>query len=156
VRKISPPPTGIRSPDRPARRESLHRLSYPGPTTNCNNHYLHGNAICYRRSELWLEDRNGDTDRCIAILSVSFSIRMQHPWPLFGKAVDTQTHCEGTPHLSKHRRTFLSCWRRGHTCNIYIETTGNSNLMLKHSFLQSFSAQLLYISLLIRTGTRNY
>jgi len=29
VRKISPP-TGIRSPDRPARSESLHRLSYPG------------------------------------------------------------------------------------------------------------------------------
>ena len=31
VRKISPPPTGIRSPDRPARSESLYRLSYPGP-----------------------------------------------------------------------------------------------------------------------------
>jgi len=24
-------PTGIRSPNRPARREPLHRLSYPGP-----------------------------------------------------------------------------------------------------------------------------
>jgi len=31
VRKISPPPTGVRSPDRPARSESLNRLSYPGP-----------------------------------------------------------------------------------------------------------------------------
>jgi len=32
VRKISPPPdTWIRSPDRPARTESLYRLSYPGP-----------------------------------------------------------------------------------------------------------------------------
>ena len=30
VRKISPP-TGIRSPDRPARSESPYRLSYPGP-----------------------------------------------------------------------------------------------------------------------------
>jgi hypothetical protein len=30
VRKISPP-TGIRSQDRPARSESLYRLSYPGP-----------------------------------------------------------------------------------------------------------------------------
>ena len=30
VLKISPP-TGIRSPDRPARSESLYRLSYPGP-----------------------------------------------------------------------------------------------------------------------------
>jgi hypothetical protein len=29
MRKISPP-TGIRSPDRPARSESLNRLSYPG------------------------------------------------------------------------------------------------------------------------------
>ena len=30
MRKISPP-TGIRSTDRPARTESLYRLSYPGP-----------------------------------------------------------------------------------------------------------------------------
>jgi hypothetical protein len=30
VRKITPP-TGIRSPDRPTRSESLYRLSYPGP-----------------------------------------------------------------------------------------------------------------------------
>jgi hypothetical protein len=30
VQKISPP-TGIRSPDRPSRSESLYRLSYPGP-----------------------------------------------------------------------------------------------------------------------------
>jgi hypothetical protein len=26
-----PPPTGIRSPNRPARSESLYRVSYPGP-----------------------------------------------------------------------------------------------------------------------------
>ena len=31
VQKISPP-TGIRLPDRPARSESLYRLSYRGPT----------------------------------------------------------------------------------------------------------------------------
>ena len=30
ARKI-PPPTGTRSPDRPARNKSLYRLSYPGP-----------------------------------------------------------------------------------------------------------------------------
>ena len=35
VRKISPP-TGIRSPDRPARSQSLYPLRYPGPhTLNC-------------------------------------------------------------------------------------------------------------------------
>ena len=28
-------PTGIRSPDRPARSQSLYRLSYPAHTTNC-------------------------------------------------------------------------------------------------------------------------
>jgi hypothetical protein len=27
-------PTGIRSPDRPARSEPLHRLRYPGPLTS--------------------------------------------------------------------------------------------------------------------------
>jgi hypothetical protein len=31
VRKISPPHTGIRSPDRPARGEALYRLWCPGP-----------------------------------------------------------------------------------------------------------------------------
>ena len=31
--KSPPPPTGIRSPDRPARSESLYRLRYPGPQT---------------------------------------------------------------------------------------------------------------------------
>ena len=34
VRKISPP-TGIRSPDRPARRQSLYRLRYPAHLTVC-------------------------------------------------------------------------------------------------------------------------
>jgi len=28
---LAPPPSGIRSPNRPARSESLYRLSYPGP-----------------------------------------------------------------------------------------------------------------------------
>ena len=31
VRKVSAPPTGIRSPDSPALSESLYRLSYPDP-----------------------------------------------------------------------------------------------------------------------------
>jgi hypothetical protein len=30
-------PTGIRSPDRPARSESLYRLRYPGPLIPCTN-----------------------------------------------------------------------------------------------------------------------
>ena len=30
-------PTGIRSPDRPARSESLYRLSYPGPQVMFNS-----------------------------------------------------------------------------------------------------------------------
>ena len=38
VRKI-PPPTGIRSLDRPARSESLHRLSYPGPEESRGQHH---------------------------------------------------------------------------------------------------------------------
>jgi hypothetical protein len=29
-------PTGIRSPDRPARSESLYRLTYPGPPCTCS------------------------------------------------------------------------------------------------------------------------
>ena len=44
MRKISPP-TGIRSPDCPARTESLYRLSYPGP----NKKILLPNIIRLRR-----------------------------------------------------------------------------------------------------------
>ena len=33
--KSRPPSTGIRSPDLPARTESLYRLSYPGPPKSC-------------------------------------------------------------------------------------------------------------------------
>ena len=34
-------PTGIRSADRPARSESLYRLSYPGPHRNNSNNYYY-------------------------------------------------------------------------------------------------------------------
>jgi hypothetical protein len=34
VRKMFPPPSGIRSPNHPARSESLYQLSYPGPHRN--------------------------------------------------------------------------------------------------------------------------
>ena len=37
VRKNSPPPTGIRSPDRPARSQSLYRLSYPAHSLYSTN-----------------------------------------------------------------------------------------------------------------------
>jgi len=49
VRKISPP-TGIRSPDRPARRESLYRLNYPGSGNRyTNNKTLRfGAQLCFR------------------------------------------------------------------------------------------------------------
>jgi hypothetical protein len=33
-------PTGILSPDRPARSESLYRLSYPGPIAGSTNTFL--------------------------------------------------------------------------------------------------------------------
>jgi hypothetical protein len=36
----SRPPTGIRSPDRPARSQSLYRLSYPGPILFCTAVYF--------------------------------------------------------------------------------------------------------------------
>jgi hypothetical protein len=48
VRKISPA-TGIRSPDRPARSESLYRLSYPDPPC----FYMYGNSMywIYERTD---------------------------------------------------------------------------------------------------------
>jgi hypothetical protein len=40
--KSRPAPTGIRSPDRPGRRESLHRLNYPGPSRH--QHSFHNSC----------------------------------------------------------------------------------------------------------------
>ena len=53
VRKISPP-TGIRSPDRPARSESLYWLNYPGPPWNEGTFRIDGTvdvALYPRRRE---------------------------------------------------------------------------------------------------------
>ena len=47
----SRPPTGIRSPDRPARSESLHRLSYSGPRCPSLKHL---NSIVIACSVLYL------------------------------------------------------------------------------------------------------
>jgi hypothetical protein len=44
VRKISPP-TGIRSPDHPARSELLHRLRYPGPQIEYTTHIFAKRSI---------------------------------------------------------------------------------------------------------------
>jgi len=40
-----PPPTGIRSPDHPARKKSLYRLSYRGPKTKCEFYVFFQNII---------------------------------------------------------------------------------------------------------------
>ena len=48
LQKISPP-TGIPSPDRPARSESLYRLSYPGPYIyNTRYFYIFMRICCFR------------------------------------------------------------------------------------------------------------
>jgi hypothetical protein len=39
-------PTGLRSPDRPARSESLYRLSYPGPHSRCDIICIKMNFVC--------------------------------------------------------------------------------------------------------------
>ena len=41
-------PTGIRSPDRPARRESLYRLSHPGLSISFNLTQLHPKNYMYK------------------------------------------------------------------------------------------------------------
>ena len=46
-------PTGIRSPDRPARSESLYRLSYPGPFPVLIVNKNPSNFVCYF---IWLSN----------------------------------------------------------------------------------------------------
>ena len=46
-------PSGIRSPDRPVRSESLNRLSYPGPYTRCSaDSDSHRHAVPYETLNL--------------------------------------------------------------------------------------------------------
>jgi hypothetical protein len=56
VRKISPPP-GFRTPDRPARSDSLYRLRYPDPQPSMNNtlKYSWNNTFCCYYTNLWIE-----------------------------------------------------------------------------------------------------
>jgi hypothetical protein len=44
----SPPPTGIRSPDRPARSQSLYRLRYPAHSSGrvCQNFFIGNSKFC--------------------------------------------------------------------------------------------------------------
>ena len=73
VRKISPP-TGIRSPDRPVRSESLYRLSYPGPFylyTDRNFQYF-----SYTVPQLGSSNRNTST---LIRSSSNASIRLPKP-----------------------------------------------------------------------------
>ena len=53
VRKISPP-TGIRSPDRPARSQSLYRLSYPAHKVLITRNEFR-NGVCLSRMQLTLQ-----------------------------------------------------------------------------------------------------
>ena len=48
VRKISPPPTGIQTPDRPTRSQSLYRLCYPAHniTSTSNLKTVHSELEC--------------------------------------------------------------------------------------------------------------
>jgi hypothetical protein len=52
VRKISPP-TGIRSPDRPVRSQSLYRLSYPGLHSFMNQRSLDSAVSPLNRLRAW-------------------------------------------------------------------------------------------------------
>ena len=65
VWKISPP-TGIRSPDRPARSESLYRLSYPGP-------YIA--VICINNNSVRINDNYGRLQYLILLFKISMDTR---------------------------------------------------------------------------------
>jgi hypothetical protein len=54
VLKICPPPTGIRSPDRPRRCELLYWLRYPGPQSSPKTSYKRY-AVCEQQKN-WLQD----------------------------------------------------------------------------------------------------
>ena len=59
------PPTGIRSPDRPARSESLYRLSYPGPNLSIPYIFRVYGSARRRRKVLWEEPLVAILGRCL-------------------------------------------------------------------------------------------
>ena len=93
-------PTGIRSPDRPARSQSLYRLSYPGP--RCVFYTLHKILIYSRQTK---EDEifgtcsmNGNFDKNIEEIETAW---------------ETQTQIEYSKMASQYIRcdwTWFDCW----------------------------------------------
>ena len=67
--KSRPPPTEIRSPNRPARSQSLYRLSYPGPKHNS------GKIVSGRSIYTFQKKKILNTQRDITICSEGFGER---------------------------------------------------------------------------------
>jgi hypothetical protein len=92
-------PTGIRSPDRPARSEFLYRLSYPGP------HVLKGvtrssgiwrRVICLTATNIsdgWKESNK--MLHCLKISSISFAVSEWVTW-LMWLPMTSQLYCHGS------------------------------------------------------------
>ena len=82
VRKISPP-TGIRSPDRPAHSQSLYRLGYPAhtPIRRTNHFRQHTHPVCFIDAVIlrpsfwmWCDVRTGPVvhvscEKCLPIIA---------------------------------------------------------------------------------------
>ena len=79
VRKISPT-TGIRSSERPARSESLYRLSYPGPQTQRKQK----GDTQFKEAGLrvWKGEKREDTDQRRVLAGLSFYVYHTSPTPV--------------------------------------------------------------------------
>jgi hypothetical protein len=106
VRKTSPP---IRSPDRPARSESLYRLRYPGPKRNLSSAEnikeseesglptIVLSNTCIKRNLLGTEKRNSFPFISVIVLHCIISWTnhdVPAPWAVFWTALKSKTrHC---------------------------------------------------------------
>jgi len=70
LRKI-PPPTGILSPDRPVRSESLYRLSCPGPSW-LRFEFIHTSCTVIGRNNLVLYNQHSELRKSTSLLGVTF------------------------------------------------------------------------------------
>jgi hypothetical protein len=109
VRKISPP-TGIRSPDRPARSESLYRLRYPGPFVfsyiplQSHGHSIHTNCAITVTTAMSLLTRAKVAGECNR--QADRSIERHHPPPVIDLSA-------GSPRLMRaHSARSSRSWMR--------------------------------------------
>jgi hypothetical protein len=128
VRKISPP-TGIRSPDRPARSESLYRLSYLGPPVIPSTFRIRRTFCTF--VWIFLKQKKYEYNN-LSFFSVGLKLYTIQLVPFRTVLLYTYSTCScETRHQSTHTHTHTHTRARAHTQKLFDTITSLLSGLLK-------------------------